>query len=56
MEGLYVIVEALSHKVLEERVNQRIGIGFEPIGGVAVVYDSREDNCLSFYQAMIKKE
>ena len=37
MKGEYVIVEALSSKVLEERVNQRIEIGFEPKIGRAHV-------------------
>jgi len=56
MKDVYVIVEAPSSEVLVERINQRIGIGFEPIGGVAVVCDSREEKCLCFYQSMIKKE
>jgi len=51
----YVVVDAPDKEKLAERVNQRIWLGFEPIGGVAVAYDLREENCLSFYQAMMIK-
>ena len=55
MEVEYEWLICNSSKVLEERVNQRIGIGFKPIGGVAVIRDSREENGVGFYQAMIKE-
>ena len=51
MKRLYVIVQALSEEVLEERVNERRKVGFELIGGIAVVYHS-DEKCLYFYQAM----
>ena len=48
----YVVVDALDKEKLAERINQRIGLGFELIGGVAVVRDAREEQGLRFYQAM----
>lgn len=48
----YIIVRASSSEELEQKVLKKIEIGYEPIGGVAILSASHS----SYYQAMILQE
>ena len=50
----YLIVEATSARVLQEKVQQHIDEGWEPLGGLSVA--TYGAGAWWYYQALIKRE
>ena len=54
MKTHYIVVCELSSSALVRKINELIGLGWEPLGGVAA--GSGHGGTLQFAQALIKRE
>ena len=60
MKNAYIVIHKLDLDELRERVNERIGVGYVPVGGICVYVvttpDGKDGYLIYYCQAMILRD
>lgn len=51
----YILIELYNIKSLQDNVNNFLELGYQPLGGVSLVWDSKQGSVL-YAQAIVKYE
>ncbi len=51
----YLILDASSFSELQDLVNEWLGEGYRPLGGIAVILDESKADTYIYYQAMFRE-